>query len=357
MAIDPELLYIEILETILMAALDPQFWKPVLQKLSLLTGHQYAALLYYDKGNAHLMTDSLLFDEKVFTAYRDIFLAIDPAEKILTGLSVGQMYRDREFLGDKFIANSVYYNEFHHPNDLNYLTSVKLCTVNGYSTYLSLMTANEASYPLAVQFDLFRRLIPALISASQLHARFEQLRDTIKYQSAVMDNGIYPVWLVDRAGKMLYASTQAEHYQRANHKAIWSVGADTLSLNTDSKKLRHAIEQATRTEARPRAGLCYTAGRYPKPILVIPSPSIPGTACIIIPEPFLSGSALMELFNVKPAENAVAELLLRGMTADECAMHLGVAITTVRTHLSALYRKTHTRNQSELLLIIRAIYR
>jgi hypothetical protein len=35
---------------------------------------------------------------------------------------------------------------------------------------------------------------------------------------------------------------------------------------------------------------------------------------IIIPEPFLSGSAFMELFNVKPAENAVAELLVRGMT-------------------------------------------
>jgi hypothetical protein len=73
MAIDPELLYIEILETILLATLDSQFWKPALQKLSLLTGHQYAALLYYDKGNAHLMTDSLLFDEKVFTAYRDVF--------------------------------------------------------------------------------------------------------------------------------------------------------------------------------------------------------------------------------------------------------------------------------------------
>lgn len=29
---------------------------------------------------------------------------------------------------------------------------------------------------------------------------------------------------------------------------------------------------------------------------------------------FLTRSALMELFNVKPAENAVAELLVRGMT-------------------------------------------
>ncbi|QIT28894.1 helix-turn-helix transcriptional regulator [Raoultella terrigena] len=356
MAIDPELIYLDILETILMATMDSQLWKPALQKLTLLTGHQYAALLFYDKGNAHLMTDSFLFDEKVFTAYRDVFLAIDPAEKILTGLPIGQMYRDREFLGDKFIANSIYYNEFHHPNDLNYLTSVKLCTVNGYSTYLSLMTANDAIYPQSIQFAVFRRLIPALITASQLHARFEQLRDTIKYQNAVMDNGIYPVWLVDQAGKILYASAHAESYQRENARLIWSAGTDTLSLDTDSKKLKQAIGKATQTDTAPRAGLCYTFGRNAKPILVLPATRLPGVASIIIPEPFVARSTLMELFNVKPAENTVAELLLRGMTPDECALHLGVSITTIRTHLSALYRKTHTRNQSELLLIIRAIY-
>lgn len=71
---------------------------------------------------------------------------------------------------------------------------------------------------------------------------------------------------------------------------------------------------------------------------------------------FLTGSALMELFNVKPAENAVAELLVRDMTPDECALHLGVSIATFRTHLRALYRKTHTRHQAELLLILRAIH-
>lgn len=355
MVIDPELIYLEILETVLMATLDSQLWESALKKLSLLTGHQYAALLFYDKGNAHLMTDSFLFEEKVFTDYRDVFLAIDPAERILTGLPVGQIYRDREFLGDKFIANSTYYNEFHHPNDLNYLTSVKLCTVNGYSTYLSLMTANDAAYPQSVQFEVFRRIIPALITASQLHARFEQLRDTIKYQSTIMDNGIYPIWLVDHVGKILYANSHAENYQSANARLIWSAGTDTLSLDTDSKKLKHAIKKATQTGEPPRAGLCYTIGRYAKPILVLPS-RLPGVACVIIPEPFLTGSALMELFDVKPAENAVAELLVRGMTPDECALHLGVSIATIRTHLSALYRKTRTRNQSELLLIIRAIH-
>ena len=38
MAIDPELIYIEILETVLMATLDPDLWKSALQKLAFLTG-------------------------------------------------------------------------------------------------------------------------------------------------------------------------------------------------------------------------------------------------------------------------------------------------------------------------------
>ncbi|HBR3485241.1 TPA: helix-turn-helix transcriptional regulator [Klebsiella pneumoniae] len=356
MSNDPELIYLDILETILTATLDSQQWKPVLQKLSLLTGHQYATLLFYDKGNAQLISDLFLIDDKVFTDYRDVFLSIDPAEKILTGLPVGQMYRDREFLGDSFISKSTYYNEFHYPNNLNNVTSVKLCTANGSSTYLSLLTANDAVYPQPVQFEMFRRLIPALITASKLQARFEQLRDTIKYQSAVMDNGIYPVWLVDHAGKILYASAHAEKYQRANAWLIRSAGANTLSLDTDSKKLKQAIGKATQTDVTARSGLCYTSGPHVKPILVIPATGMPGVACIIIPEPFLTGSAFVELFNVKPAENAVAEMLVRGLTPDECARHLGVSITTIRTHLSSLYRKTHTRNQSELLLIIRATH-
>ena len=37
------------------------------------------------------------------------------------------------------------------------------------------------------------------------------------------------------------------------------------------------------------------------------------------------------------------------------ALHLGVSIATIGTHLSALYQKTPTRHQAELLLILRVI--
>ena len=95
MAIDPELIYIEILETVLMATLDPDLWKSALQKLALLTGHQYAAFLFYDKGNAHLLTDSLLLEEKVFTAMIHQPYRVDPVvhHRALVFYSVPQLFK------------------------------------------------------------------------------------------------------------------------------------------------------------------------------------------------------------------------------------------------------------------------
>ena len=355
MALKDEKLYSEILELLLSATLESQMWFRVLEKIALLVGHQYAALLFYDKGNAQLLTDALLCEEKVFTAYRDVFLALDPAEKILTSAPVGKLYQDREVLGDKFIASSVYYNEFHRPNDMNYLTSVKLSAINGYACFLSLMTANGALYPQQSHFDLFKRLIPALITASNLHARFESLRENLKYQNALLDNHIYPVWLVNGMGKILYANRHAEHYQD-RHRDSWAICHDTLNINTVSKKLKQAIRRATSTDSLPKAGLCYTTGRRTMPVLVLHSAQIAGVASIIIPLHLLSGTPLIDLFGLTPSENTLTGLLIRGMTAEECALHLQVSIATVRTHLSALFRKTNTRNQSELLLIARAVH-
>lgn len=350
-----ERLYSEILETLLEVTLQPDMWNKALEKISLITGHQYAALLFYDRGNAQLLTDALLCEEKVFTEYRDVYLTIDPAEKILNNLPVGKIYQDKEVLGDKFISTSVYYNEFHRKHDMNYLTSMKMSTMGGYSAFLSLITANDAPYPQQSHFTIFKRLVPALVAAGKLHAIFEELREQLKYQNALLDNNIYPVWLVNRVGKIVYANAHAEAYQD-KCQDLWSTKRETICINTNSKRLKQTIERATSTDETPKAGLCYTTGSKAKLILVLPSPHLPGVACVIIPEPVFNGTPLIDLFGITPGENAVAELLIRGMTTEECALHLGVSIATVRTHLSALYRKTNTRNQSELILIVRAIH-
>lgn len=62
--------------------------------------------------------------------------------------------------------------------------------------------------------------------------------------------------------------------------------------------------------------------------------------------------ALRRRFGLTPAEARVALLLGRGRSVGEIAAALGVATTTVRTHLRQIFAKTNTHRQSELLMLL-----
>lgn len=65
-----------------------------------------------------------------------------------------------------------------------------------------------------------------------------------------------------------------------------------------------------------------------------------------------SGLAPVErLFALTSAETRVLKLLLEDRSPRQIAAELGVAITTVRSHLAALFSKTGTRRQSELVRV------
>ena len=61
--------------------------------------------------------------------------------------------------------------------------------------------------------------------------------------------------------------------------------------------------------------------------------------------------AVAETFNLTPAEIRTLERLLGGSSPAEIADELGVALPTVRTHLSNIFAKTGTARQLELVLM------
>jgi DNA-binding CsgD family transcriptional regulator len=61
--------------------------------------------------------------------------------------------------------------------------------------------------------------------------------------------------------------------------------------------------------------------------------------------------ALARLFRLTCAESRVLAHLTNDRTPSEIAAALGVSITTVRSHLKALFAKTGTRRQSELVAL------
>lgn len=74
---------------------------------------------------------------------------------------------------------------------------------------------------------------------------------------------------------------------------------------------------------------------------------------LIDPPPAVAGTpgALRRLFGLTPAEARVLALLLDDCRPSEIAQQLAVSITTVRSHLKALFSKTGTRRQTELVAL------
>lgn len=62
--------------------------------------------------------------------------------------------------------------------------------------------------------------------------------------------------------------------------------------------------------------------------------------------------AIASLFDLTPTESRVLELIGAGRTKGEISAALGIAISTVRTHLLRIFEKTRTHRQAELINLI-----
>jgi DNA-binding CsgD family transcriptional regulator len=103
-----------------------------------------------------------------------------------------------------------------------------------------------------------------------------------------------------------------------------------------------------RWTARPRSSTCCRS-RVATCARIAPRAS---AALFITPAPDGSSApsaALAALFDLSPAEIRTVERIIAGDTLAEAAAKLGIAVTTVRTHLAHIFEKTGTSRQAELI--------
>ena len=104
------------------------------------------------------------------------------------------------------------------------------------------------------------------------------------------------------------------------------------------------------------------AGRLPIVIRVLPvdgaarSPFL-GARAILILSGFDEGGAeqlvmLRQAFGLTSSEARIAACLAGGKSLEEAAQEIGIAQETVRSHLKAIFRKTDTHRQGELIALV-----
>lgn len=214
-----------------------------------------------------------------------------------------------------------------------------------------------------------RRLLaitPHMGAALRLGLRHRQLLDEAWWEGLSVRSGEAAL-LIDAAGAILHMTRAAEGLATARGP-VRVRGARLYAADPAGEaRLRRTLTEAA-DDSSPRAGaVILSRSAWARAVYVIAQPlprarrhraPFAAAALVRIVDPGRRSGLSAEqrdLFGLTGREARCAELLLEGHTLETLAQVLSISRNTARNHLHALFRKTGTNRQADLLRLLMAI--
>ncbi|NOZ93112.1 MAG: helix-turn-helix transcriptional regulator [Acidobacteria bacterium] len=241
--------------------------------------------------------------------------------------------------------------------------------------YAALWMARRADSPPFTEESrqFLRELFPHMDQAMTVHCRLLRAERLSGVMAGALDRLSTGVVLMDARACPLLINREAARISKSNDGFTIledGLAAATHAHTTMLRKLVRQAGAADREVDRPAGSalrLPRPSGRADYQIVVLPlprrcQPSDAGSimAVVFVTDPERShtpiGHLIRDLFGLTEAEVRLVMELLPGKSLTEAAKSLGLSRNTVHSQLSAVFRKTGTGRQGELLrLVLRAI--
>jgi DNA-binding CsgD family transcriptional regulator len=225
--------------------------------------------------------------------------------------------------------------------------------------WLLLLPARRGWMPAPADRELLDCLAPHIRESLRLHARVTDASTNVQALVAAFDHLALGVILMDAKRRVSFANRSADEIlgippggagpaQRVEQRteALARLLIDQRSVRRGSLMLRHP------EDGRPLQ-LFFTPFDWPA------SSAEAGrrySAALFIGDPKrLTGDpvdVLIELYSLTPSEARLALLLTTGRSVEESASELGIALSTARSVLKAIFAKTGTRRQADLVRML-----
>lgn len=213
--------------------------------------------------------------------------------------------------------------------------------------------------------QLAERLLPHLRNVYQLSQKLQQLES----MATIMDRVAYGIWLLDADGQVIKANTAAAGLLEDTQGGLRLRGQSLVAAwGSDRTLLHDAIACGVSLIAARRSDILLhdAVGQPWASCTVHPlhratlDPLLPTTqaACILLVHLFTTSSGpgtctgtsvLHDVFRLTAAEAELAHALIEHGSLAACTRMLGKNRETLRTQLKALFAKTETRRQVDLV--------
>lgn len=259
---------------------------------------------------------------------------------------------------DSDLPKTEFFNDWLKPQNYFYSTGGSILQRGDVSVRLTALRPRSSGPYTESEITLYHRLMPHLQRALRIHWRILQEQEARSLSETALDRMSQAVALFDDSGRVLFANRQAEAIFRDGSGPTAVNQRLTAARRQDADNIRESLRHACQgfgsslrlADAGTGRQWVITFVPLPTSILAL-SHDAHVMALIAEPGKPTAGDLgdFAKLYRLTSAETRVLKQLLVQESTQEIADTLQISIKTLRTQLSALFAKTETKNQRDLV--------
>lgn len=283
---------------------------------------------------------------------------------------IGTVYRDSELVGEEAFRASRAWREWMAPQDMYGGIACRLAETSTSSWFFDVQRGQNQQPFDSDDAALLGRLSPLLRKVAELSRHVGHLRLQRDEARCALDTLAMAIIIVDREMRVTYANEGGDELLADPDGSVGlRQGRLFARQPADQRQLKRLVEDALRSGIglleEHRSSMIIQGADDTAPALsacVMPAaPAQPGTyppaKVMIALRPLGMATDLVassrQLFNLTESEARFASALASGLSLTQAAAAQGVRISTARTHLARIFQKTQTRQQSQLVSLLR----
>ena len=347
------------------AALAPDLWPAALQSVMDEAGAVGAGYSLFNKRTERVewlsQSGPLVGREADYFSH---YHALDHYRPILEVLPAGRWLWISECLPETVLRRDEWYNDYLLRAGIDEAVGVRLFESASHVVVFGVSHGNDRAPFTAAGTAALQELLEPLAKAARLHIELGSLGWEPAIALRALDQLAAAVIVADSDGRVIQANRAAERVlQRGDGLTVRDGKLGALhvfdSERFDASIAAAAAEQKTGA-AIGRMRIRRHDGHPPYMLTVAPlgaDLALYGRSLALIvfgdpDEKTPSERELAEFFRLSPAESRLAVALLAGKKLVEIAADFGVQITTLRTQLSSILRKTGVTRQVDLIRLL-----
>jgi DNA-binding CsgD family transcriptional regulator len=344
------------------AALEPRLWPDIMEQVSRLTGSTGAVLFQSDVRTPDAPRTAGV-DEMVTNYFRNGWHTRDlrATRGVPRMLSGHLAVTDQDLVTADEMRHAAYYNEMLLPYGFRWFAGIGFWSASALWALCLQRTEREGPFE-----DADKRFLSALSSHLTEAATFSAAIGQQVVTGAVDALGLVgtAALVIDRLAAVIAVNRAAEELfdddlrVSARHLVLRDLRA-SATWNQLTARLRLAAGGALQT---PASLVARRRGKSPVLIRVVSIPPAAGSpflgARVLVtlaeaePLPSPEVSTLSQLFGLTLAEAKLAGLVAIGTALPQAASRLGISHQTARNQLKAVFAKTDTHRQAELVALL-----